>query len=153
MIGWSLIDVMSNSDFEQIFPLGEPNDAYAQYFTGQSYLAPLAAGTVPVSNVSFEPGCRNNWHIHHGVDGSGDQVLMCTAGSGWYQAEGEQPVEMVPGTVIRVPANTKHWHGAKADAWFSHVAFITPGEGVSNEWLEPVTDEVYGQLPTAGGQA
>lgn len=144
---------MSDNKFDQIFPLGEPNDAYAQYFIGQSHLARLADGSVPVSNVSFEPGCRNNWHIHHGTGGGGDQILMCTAGSGWYQAEGEEAVGMAPGTVIRVPAGTKHWHGAKADSWFSHVAFITPGENVSNEWLEPVTDEVYSRLPRKGENA
>ena len=105
-----------------------------------------------VSNVTFEPGCRNNWHIHHGT-GGGDQILLCTAGSGWYQTEGQDPVSLQPGTVIQVPAGTKHWHGAKADSWFSHVAFITPGEDVSNEWLEPVTDQVYGQLPTNGEHA
>lgn len=109
--------------------------------------------SVPVSNVTFEPGCRNNWHIHHGDNGGGDQVLLCTAGSGWYQVEGEEPVSMIPGTVIRVQAGTKHWHGAKADSWFSHVAFITPGENVSNEWLEPVTDEVYDVLPKNGENA
>lgn len=144
---------MPQDDFDQDFPLGEPNDAFAQYFIGQSYLAPLTDGSVPVSNVTFEPGCRNNWHIHHGSNGGGDQILMCTAGSGWYQSEGGDPISMGPGTVIRVPAGTKHWHGAKADAWFSHVAFITPGEGVSNEWLEPVSDEVYGKLQTIGEKA
>jgi quercetin dioxygenase-like cupin family protein len=138
---------MAESNFDQIFPLGEPNDAYAKYFTGQSYLAPLTSGSVPVSNVTFEPGCRNNWHVHHGTGGSGDQILLCTAGSGWYQAEGEEPVNMQPGTVIRVPA------GAKVDSWFSHVAFITPGENVSNEWLEPVTDDEYGTLPQNGDNA
>lgn len=142
---------MTDNEFHQIFSLGAPNDAYAQYFTGQSYLAPLASGSVPVSNVSFEPGCRNNSHIHHGTDGGGDQILLCTAGGGWYQAEGEAPVSLEPGTVIRVPAGTKHWHGAKADSWFSHVAFIAPGENVSNEWLEPVTDEAYRTLPSNGG--
>ncbi|MFD6444316.1 cupin domain-containing protein [Promicromonospora sp. NPDC060204] len=140
---------MSDSEFDQIFPLGEKNDAYAQYFVGQSYLAPLAPGSVPVSNVSFEPGCRNNWHIHHGSDGGGDQILLCTAGSGWYQAEGDDPVSMEPGSVIHVPAGTKHWHGAKQDSWFSHLALITPGADVRNEWLEPVTDEAYGRLQTA----
>lgn len=144
---------MTDHAFHQMFPLGEPNDAYARYFIGQSYLASLAEGAVPVHNVTFEPGCRNNWHIHHGTAGSGDQVLMCTAGSGWYQADGEAPISMWPGTVIRVPAGTKHWHGAKADTWFSHVAFITPGAGVRNEWLEPVTDEMYGSLPTSGDDA
>lgn len=138
---------MTETHFDQMFPLGEPNDAFAQYFTGQSYLAPLTDGAPVVSNVSFEPGCRNNWHIHHGADGGGDQILLCTAGSGWYQAEGADPVSMTPGTTIRVPAGAKHWHGAKADSWFSHIAFITPGSDVSNEWLEPVDDEQYGQLP------
>lgn len=141
---------MKKTGFDQIFPLGETNDAYARYFTGQSYNALLVGGSVPVSNISFEPSCRNNWHIHHGTNGAGDQILMCTAGSGWYQAAGEEPVSMVPGTVVRVPAGTKHWHGAKADSWFSHVAIITPGEGLSNEWLEPVTDEEYRKLPKNG---
>ena len=144
---------MTDTGFDQIFPKGEPNDAYAENFIGQSYLAPLTDGSVPVSNVTFEPACRNNRHIHHGNNGGGDQILLCTAGSGWYQADGEEPVSMVPGTTIRVPAGTKHWHGAKADSWFSHVAFITPGENVSNEWLEPVTNEAYGQLPKNGRDA
>jgi quercetin dioxygenase-like cupin family protein len=141
---------MTDTSFDQPFPLGERNDAFAQYFTGQSYLAPLTdGGTVTVSNVTFEPACRNNWHIHHGSDGGGgggDQILLCTAGSGWYQAEGAEPFNMTPGTTIRVPAGTKHWHGATADSWFSHLAFITPGTDVRNEWLEPVTDDAYAQL-------
>lgn len=113
----------------------------------------MTGGSVPVANVSFEPGCRNNWHIHHGRDGGGDQILICTAGSGWYQAEGEEPVSLVPGTVVRVPANTKHWHGAKADSWFSHLAFITSGPDAGNEWLEPVASDEYNALPTAGQSA
>ncbi|MCL8023771.1 cupin domain-containing protein [Nocardioides bruguierae] len=134
--------------FDRPFATGEPNDAFAQYFTGRSYLAPVSTdSSVVVSNVTFEPGCINHWHVHHGVDGAGDQVLMCTAGSGWAQLEGEEPISMVPGTVVRVPAGTKHWHGAKAGSWFSHLAFITPGEGVSNEWLEPVDTELYAALP------
>lgn len=144
---------MTSTAFDQIFPLGDPNDAYAQYFSGQSYLAPLTGGSVPVHNVSFEPGCRNNWHIHHGQNGGGDQILMCTAGSGWYQAEGEDLVSMEPGTTIRVPAGTKHWHGAKADSWFSHVAFITPGDNLSNEWLEPVDNDQYNSLMKNGQNA
>ncbi len=135
--------------FPQMFPLGDPNDAFAQYFTGRSYNAPLVTGSVPVNNISFEPGCRNNWHIHHGSAGGGDQVLVCTAGSGWYQADGADPISMEPGTVVRVPAGTKHWHGAKADSWFSHLAFITPGKDVRNEWLEPVGDDIYAALPTS----
>lgn len=137
---------MTDPQFDQMFPTGEPNDAFAQYFIGQSYLAPLAGGSVPVSNVTFEPACRNNWHIHHGKNGGGDQILMCTAGTGWYQAEGEAPVRMEPGTTVRVPAGTKHWHGAAADSWFSHLAFITPGDDVSNEWLEPVDDDTYNAI-------
>lgn len=144
---------MTENDFDQIFPLGEKNDAYAQYFIGQSYLAPLAGGSAPVSNVTFEPGCRNNWHIHHGAGDGGDQILLCTAGSGWYQAEGKEPVSLKPGSVLRVPAGTKHWHGAKADTWFSHVALITPSEDLSNEWLEPVTDEEYSKLDKSGADA
>ena len=142
---------MTIQSFEQPFPQGDPNDAYAQFFVGQSYLAPLAGGNTPLSNVTFEPCCRNNWHIHHGENGGGDQILICTAGSGWYQADGEEPISMIPGTVIRVPAGTKHWHGAKADSWFSHLAYITPGDGVRNEWLEPVDDEHYSSLGTASG--
>lgn len=144
---------MTDTEFPQPFPRGEANDAFAEYFIGRSYLAPLAGGSAPLANVTFEPGCRNNWHIHHGEDGGGDQILMCTAGSGWYQAEGEDPVSLGPGSVIRVPAGTKHWHGAKADAWFSHLAYITPGTNVSNEWLEPITDAVYGALPQNGENA
>jgi len=144
---------MTDNNFDQPFALGESNDAFAQYFIGQSYLAPLADGKVPLNNVTFEPGCRNNWHIHHGQEGGGDQILICTAGSGWYQAEGQEPISMEPGTVIRVPAGTKHWHGAKAEQWFSHLAYMTPGEGLRNEWLEPVTDEFYQQLPSKGEQA
>ncbi|MEK6311637.1 MAG: cupin domain-containing protein [Curtobacterium sp.] len=136
-------------EFRQPFPTGEPNDAFAQYFTGRSFNAPVVDGGVPVNNITFEPGCRNDWHVHHGQDGGGDQVLICTAGSGWYQAEGSDRVSLTPGTAVRVPAGTKHWHGAKADSWFSHLAFITPGEGVRNEWLERVTDEEYGALPGA----
>ncbi|MDM7885584.1 cupin domain-containing protein [Curtobacterium sp. RHCKG23] len=137
---------MTDVTFEQPFPIGEENDAYAQYFTGRSYLAPLTDGVPVVSNVTFEPGCRNDWHVHHGT-GGGDQILLCTAGSGWYQAEGSDPVSMTPGTTVRVRAGTKHWHGAKADSWFSHIAFITPGPDVRNEWLEPVDEDTYGQLP------
>ena len=144
---------MTDNAFEQMFPLGEPNDAYAQYFSGNSFLAGLTDGSTPVSNVSFEPGCRNNWHIHHGEAGAGDQILLCTAGSGWYQAEGEEPIATVPGSAVRVPARTKHWHGAGAEGWFSHLAFITPGEGVGTEWLEPVTDEIYNKLPRNGESA
>lgn len=130
---------------EMIFPIGEPNTAYAQYFIGNSYLAPLSKEQVAVSNVTFEPGCRNNWHIHHATNGGG-QMLIGVAGRGWYQEEGKAAVEILPGTVIHIPAGVKHWHGAAKDSWFAHLAFEVPGEETSNEWLEPVSDEAYGKL-------
>ena len=135
-----------NTTFVPIFPRGEKNDAFADYFVGQSYLTMLTTEGVPVGNVTFEPGCRNNWHVHHATSGGG-QILLCTDGSGWYQAEGEEPVSMTPGTVVQIPANLKHWHGAKKDSWFTHLAIEVPGENTSNEWLEPVTDEHYAALP------
>lgn len=135
--------------FEQqnVFGTGMPNDAYAQYFVGQSFLNPLTdpATGVFLANVTFEPGCRNNWHIHHATKGGG-QLLVCTAGEGWYQEEGKAAVSLTPGTVITIPANVKHWHGAKADSWFSHIAVEVPGEDCSNEWCEPVSDAEYQQL-------
>lgn len=132
---------------ENIFGKGIPNEAYAQYFIGNSFLKPLT-GTetgVHLSNVTFEPGCRNNWHIHHAKTGGG-QLLLCIAGEGWYQEEGKMPVSLMPGMVIYIPANVKHWHGAKADSWFSHIAMEISGEETSNEWLEPVSDEEYRNL-------
>ena len=130
---------------EMIFPIGEPNTAFARYFIGNSYLAPISNDQVIVYNVTFEPGCRNNWHIHRATKGGG-QMLIGVAGEGWYQEEGKPAVRILPGTVIHIPANVKHWHGAAADSWFAHLAFEIAGEETSNEWLEPVTDEVYGQL-------
>ncbi|MDO4851911.1 MAG: cupin domain-containing protein [Clostridia bacterium] len=134
-------------DRENVFGRGELNSAYAQYFIGHSYLNPLGrveeAG-LSLFNVTFEPGCRNNWHIHHATRGGG-QILICTAGSGWYQEENKSPVSLVPGTVIVIPANVKHWHGAKKDSWFSHIAIEVPGENTSNEWCEPVEEEAYAQ--------
>mgnify|MGYP002530319152 CR=1 FL=1 len=130
---------------EMIFPIGEPNTAYARYFIGNSYLAPVSREQVAISNVTFEPRCRNNWHIHRATKGGG-QMLIGVAGRGWYQEEGKAPVEILPGTVIHIPANVKHWHGAAADSWFAHLAFEVPGEKTSNEWLEPVTDEEYNKL-------
>lgn len=119
------------------WPKGEPNDAYAQYFTGQSYLNPLSGG---YTNVTFEPGCRNNWHIHHGQV----QVLICVAGRGWYQEWGKPAVQLVPGTVIEIPEGAKHWHGAAADSWMQHLTIHKDvQDGASNEWLEPVSDEQY----------
>ncbi|WP_296786958.1 cupin domain-containing protein [uncultured Methanobrevibacter sp.] len=140
----------NKEDFEKanIFGMGNPNDAFAQYFIGNSYLNPLnefGESPVFVANVTFEPGCRNNWHIHKASKGGG-QILICTAGEGWYQEEGEKAESLVPGTVITIPANVKHWHGAKADSWFSHIAVEVPGENTSNEWLEEVNDEHYKNL-------
>ena len=129
------------------FGLGEPNDAFAQYFIGQSYLKPLTDldDYLAIHNVTFEPGCRNNWHVHHATAGGG-QVLICVEGEGWYQEEGKPAQSLKPGDIVEIPANVKHWHGAKKDSWFSHLAFGFPGENCSNEWLEPVTDEVYNAL-------
>lgn len=131
---------------EMIFPIGEPNTAYAKYFIGNSYLAPLSNEQVNVSNVTFEPRCRNNWHIHKATKGGG-QMLIGVAGRGWYQEEGKPAQEILPGTVIHIPANVKHWHGAAADSWFAHLAFGVPGENTENVWLEPVSDAEYDKLP------
>lgn len=122
------------------FPIGEPNDAYAQYFTGQSYLAPVSLEQVPIFHVTFEPGCRNHWHIHKAESGGG-QMLLCVGGRGYYQEWGKQAVEMVPGSVVNIPANVKHWHGAAKDSWFSHLAIEVPGTQTSTQWCEAVSDE------------
>lgn len=131
-----------------VFGKGQPNDAFAKYFTGSSYLNFLTEpGKCPLfmANVTFEPGCRNNWHIHHAASGGG-QILVCTAGEGWYQEYGAAPHSLVPGTVVYIPAGVKHWHGAKADSWFSHISVEVPSEETSNEWLEPLSDAEYGKL-------
>ncbi len=128
-----------------VFPIGNKNDAYAQYFIGQSYLCPLTTEGVFIGNVTFEPGCRNNWHIHHAKAGGG-QILLCTAGRGWYQEWGKEPRELHPGDAVVIPAGVKHWHGAAKDSWFAHLAVEVPGEETGNEWLEPVDDEQYGKL-------
>jgi len=138
-------DAKSAFQRQMIFPIGEPNTAYAQYFTGNSYLAPISSSQVKISNVTFEPRCRNNWHIHRAAEGGG-QMLIGVAGRGWYQEEGKPAQEILPGTVIHIPANVKHWHGAAADSWFAHLAFEIPGKDTSNEWLEPVKDEEYNNL-------
>ena len=129
------------------FGQGEPNTAFAQYFTGGSYLKPLTdpQKTVFIANVTFEPRCRNNWHIHHAQSGGG-QLLICVDGEGWYQEDGKPAQSLKPGDVVTIPAGVKHWHGAKADCWFSHLAVECPGEDTSNEWLEPVTDDIYDGL-------
>lgn len=142
--------IQDRAVFEQqdSFGVGAPNDAFAKYFRGNSYLKPLTEfGKCPVflANVTFEPGCRNNWHIHHAEKGGG-QLLICTTGEGWYQEEGKEAVSLTPGTVITIPANVKHWHGAKKDTWFSHIAAEVPGEKTSTEWCEEVSIEDYNSL-------
>ena len=132
-------------DQQNVFGQGMANTAFAAYFIGNSYLNPLTkAGesAVGLANVTFEPGCRNNWHIHHAKSGGG-QILLCTAGSGWYQEWGKPTQSLQPGDVVVIPAGVKHWHGAKKDSWFSHIAVEVPGEQTKNEWLEPVTDGQY----------
>lgn len=135
---------------QNLFGLGSENTAFAPFFRGTSYLNPLTKpgeSAVFLANVTFEPGCRNNWHIHHAKSGGG-QILICTAGSGWYQEYGKEAVSLKPGTVIVIPPEVKHWHGAKADSWFSHIAVEVPGEETSNEWLEAVSEESYSRLGT-----
>lgn len=142
--------IVKKEEFEKIniFGTGEPNNAYAKYFIGNSFLNFLMKpGSSPVflANVTFEPRCRNNWHIHH-ADKGGGQILICTAGEGWYQEEGKKAVSLKPGMVIVISPEVKHWHGAKADSWFSHIAVEVPGENCSNEWCEPVAEEEYNEL-------
>lgn len=129
-----------------VFPVGEKNDAFAKYFIGQSYLSPVSTSQVPVYNVTFEPACRNNWHIHHAKNGGG-QMLICVAGRGWYQEYGKEPRELHPGDIVNIPAEVKHWHGAAKDTWFQHLAVEVPGEETGTEWCEPVGDEEYNILP------
>ena len=141
---------MDKKEFEKVnmFGTGIHNEAYAKYFIGDSFLnLSINPEDSPafVANVTFEPGCRNNWHIHHAKSGGG-QLLICTAGEGWYQKEGEDPITLSEGSVAYIPTEVKHWHGAKADSWFSHIAFAIPGDDSSNEWCEPVSDEDYGKL-------
>lgn len=127
---------------ESIFPTGEKNTAFAKYFVGQSWLNMLTTEGVSIGNVTFEPKCRNNWHIHH----KGGQILLCTAGRGYYQEWGKPARELHPGDVVQIPPEVKHWHGAAPDSYFVHLAVEVPAEGSSNEWLEPVSDEEYGKL-------
>ncbi len=131
---------------QMVFPIGAPNDGFKQYFSGKSYLAPVSKEQVGIFNVTFEPSCRNNWHIHHATKGGG-QILIALAGRGWYQEWGKEAVEMNPGDCINIPAGVKHWHGAARNSWFSHLAIEVPGENGSNEWLEPVAEEEYNSLP------
>lgn len=144
-------DEIKNNDTEPHhgggFGLGELNP-YSKYFIGNSYLNPLSKVediNFSLFNVTFEPSCRNNWHIHHATKGGG-QILIVVDGEGWYQEEGKEAISLKVGDVVTIPANVKHWHGAKKDSWFSHLAIEVPGEETSNEWLEPVTDEVYNNI-------
>lgn len=130
---------------EMIFPIGETNNAYAQYFVGQSYLEPISTSQVGVYNVTFEPKCRNNWHIHNADEGGG-QMLLCIAGRGYYQEWGKEPIEMNVGDCINIPTGVKHWHGAAPDSWFSHIAIEIPGVNSKNEWCGAVSDEIYANL-------
>ena len=140
---------IDKAEFEKqnMFGTGASNTSFAQYFIGESFLNPLTRPEdgLFLANVTFEPGCRNNWHIHHATKGGG-QMLVCTAGEGWYQEESKPAVSLHPGSVIVIPPEVKHWHGAKADSWFSHIAIEMPGEGCSNEWCEPVCDAEYAEL-------
>lgn len=139
--------ISNEKEFEKqnSFGKGIENKMFAEYFIGESYLNPLTKpGEYPMfmANITFKPGCRNNWHIHHSKEGGG-QILLCTAGSGWYQEEGKEPISLEPGDVIKIPVDVKHWHGAKVDSWFSHIAVEVPGVDCCNEWCEPVSDEEY----------
>ena len=129
---------------ELFFPIGEKNP-YGQFFIGDSYLAPVSTEQIPIYNVTFEPACRNNWHIHHAESGGG-QMLICIGGRGWYQEFGKKPRELKPGDIVNIPAEIKHWHGAAKDSWFAHLAIEIQGEDSSTQWCEPVSDEEYGKL-------
>ena len=138
-------DEKAKHEASMMFPIGETNDKFAKYFMGQSYLAPVSMNQVGIFNVTFEPKCRNNWHIHHAKNGGG-QILICVAGHGYYQELGKKAIEMNPGDCINIPAGVKHWHGAASDSWFSHLAVDVPGVECSTEWLEAVSDEEYNKF-------
>ncbi|MBS5982419.1 MAG: cupin domain-containing protein [Clostridium butyricum] len=129
-------------EFNEVFERGNKNEAFSEYFIGKSYLNMLSLKGVVIGNVTFEPGCRNNWHIHH----KGGQILLITGGRGWYVEEEKEPRELKTGDVVNIDPEVKHWHGAAKDSWFSHIAIEVPAEGASNEWLEPVLDEEYNKL-------
>ncbi|EFP61177.1 cupin domain-containing protein [[Clostridium] innocuum] len=129
-------------DLPKLFPVGEENTAYAEYFVGKSYLRMLTTEPLGIGNVTFEPGCRNNWHIHH----RGGQILLVTGGRGWYQEWGKDAQQLLPGDVVNIAPEVKHWHGAAKDSWFSHLAIEVPAEGAINEWFEAVSEEAYQKL-------
>lgn len=139
-----ILKIASKTGAENVlFGFGEENTAYAKYFTGKSYLQPLNKDQVQIANVTFEPRCRNNWHIHH----KSGQILMCVEGRGWYQEEGKPAQELHPGDVVNIPPEVKHWHGAAKDSWFTHIAMSVPVKDGSTEWLEQVGEEDYNKLP------
>ncbi len=138
-------EAMLAHEKSMVFQIGQPNDGFAQYFSGRSFLALVSMEQVDIFNVTFEPSCRNNWHIHH-ADQGGGQILVCVAGRGYYQEWGKEPVLMVPGDTVNIPAGVKHWHGAAPDSWFSHLAVKVPGENTKAEWCEPVSDEEYAKM-------
>lgn len=138
-------NTMAQEEFKTQFPTGPKNDAYAQYFVGQSYLNMLSLDQVVIGNVTFEPSCRNNWHIHH-ADKGGGQILLVTGGRGYYQEWGQPARELHAGDVVNIPANVKHWHGAAPTSWFAHLAIEVPGENAKSEWCEPVDAEEYSKL-------
>lgn len=135
---------MARHAASMVFKIGEPNDGFAKYFSGKSFLAPVSKEQIGVVNVTFEPRCRNNWHIHHAKNGGG-QILICVVGRGYYCEWGKEAIEMLPGDTVNIPAGVKHWHGAAPDSWFSHLAIAVPGEDTHCEWLEQVTDEEYAE--------
>lgn len=138
-------DAKSAHQNSMIFPIGEPNEGFAQYFVGQSYLAPISTSQVNIFNVTFEPKCHNNWHIHRAEKGGG-QILVCVAGRGYYQEWGKSAQVLHPGDIVHIPTDVKHWHGAAPDSWFSHLSVEVPGENCSNEWLEAVNQSEYEKL-------
>ena len=139
--------VLTKDEYQKtiMFPIGSPNDAYKQYFIGQSYISPVSTEQVKMYNVTFEPNCRNNWHIHK-AKSVGGQILIAIGGRGYYQEWGKDPIEMKQGYVINIPANVKHWHGSAPNSWFSHIAVEVEGDETENVWLEPVDDEQYSKL-------
>lgn len=138
-------DAKQRHQNSMVFPIGAPNDGFAQYFSGQSYLAPVSTEQVGIFNVTFEPGCRNNWHIHE-ADKGGGQILICVAGRGYYQEWGREAQELHPGDVVNIAPGVKHWHGAAPDSWFSHLAVEVSGENCRNQWCEPVSEDEYKKL-------
>ena len=135
-------DPMAAHAAQMCFPIGQPNDGYAQYFSGQSYLAPISTGQIPIFNVTFAPSCRNNWHIHRAAQGGG-QILLCVAGQGYYQEWGKSAQKLLPGDCVNIPAGVKHWHGAGPEGWFSHLAIEAPGQDTGTLWQEPVSLQDY----------